>query len=312
MSAKLRRYDPSKDFMGVRSLLVETFRGFENPLNWRIERWNYARYFEAPYLCRDEEITPEKSEAAIRFWEESVGVWEDDQGQIVGAVHTEYPELGTAFIERHPRHVDLLEEMLDYAESHLASKEDGRLRLFVHEHDRDLLELVKRRGYQKTEDDWDYDQEYVIGDIPAPDLPGGYTVMSMADGNDLAAKGRAFGLGFNHPDPKDWVPVYVYEELQRAPDYRRDLDLCVVAPDGEIASFCIVWFDEKNRIGVLEPVATVPGHRKLGLAREVIHEAIRRVSAMGAERIIVGGGQEFYESIGFRKTVTCHGWSRTV
>jgi predicted N-acetyltransferase YhbS len=298
--------------MGVRSLLVETYKGFDKPINWRIERWNYARYFEVPYLCRDEEITQEKSIAAISFWEGSVGVWEDDRGRIVGAVHTEHPGLGDAFIERHPEHTHLLGEMLDYAESNLASKETGRLRIFVYEHDHDLLSLVKERGYRKVEEDWDYDQEYTIGDIPEPDLPSGYTMTSMAVIDDLAGRGRAFGLGFDHPDPLHWAPVHVCEELQRAPDYRKDLDICILAPDGEIASFCIIWYDAQNRVGALEPVGTVPDHRRMGLAREVIREGLRRVAAMGAEKVVVGGGQKFYESIGFKTTIACNGWTLEV
>jgi GNAT superfamily N-acetyltransferase len=310
MAARLRRYEPPHDFHRLRALLVATYKAFERPLNWRIERLNYARYFCAPYLCKNEEITPEKSLKAIRFWEDSIGVWEDGSGELVGAAHTEHPWLGDAFIQRHPRHAHLLGEMLDFAESNLADKEKRLLRLFVYEHDRDMLSLMKERGYRRVDEDWDYDQEYVIKSVPEPNLPDGYSIMSMADRNDLEGRGKAFGLGFDHPDPVGWAPVHVYEELQRAPDYRRDLDLYVVAPDGEIASFCIVWHDEHNRIGILEPVGTVPGHRRMGLAREVIYEAIRRLSDQGVERVIVGGGQKFYKSIGFEKTVTCYGWTK--
>ena len=308
MSTRQRRYDPSRDFLRIRAFLVDTYGAFEKPLNWRIERLNYARYFCAPYLCKDEEITPEKSLNAVRFWEDSIGVWEDDREGIVGAVHTEHPWLGDAFIQRHPKHTHLLEEMLDFAESDLVNKERRLLRLFVYEHDQDMLSLMKERGYHKVDEDWDYDQEYVVRAVPEPSLPDGYSITSMADRNDLEGRGKAFGLGFNHPEPIHWAPVHVYEELQRAPDYRRDLDLYIVAPDGEIASFCIVWHDVRNKIGILEPVGTVPAHRKKGLAREVVYECLRRVSALGAERVIVGGGQTFYQSIGFEKTITCYGW----
>lgn len=310
MSARLRKYEPTRDFPRIREFLVDTRKSFERPLNWRIERWNYARYFEAPYLCRDEEITPEKSRDAIRSWEGSIGVWEDRSDGVVGVVHTEHPFPGDAFIQRHPRHAYLLEEMLDFAEANLFDREKRMLRVFVYEHDRDMLSLVAGRGYVKVEADCDYDQEYVVEGVPARDLPEGYSVMSMADRNDLEGRGRAFGLGFNHVDPMSWAPVHVYEELQRAPDYRRDMDLYIVSPDGEIASFCIMWYDAVNRLGSLEPVGTVPGHRGMGLAREAIYEGIRRVSALGAERVVVGGGQEYYQSIGFKRTHTCYGWTK--
>ena len=311
-SVEMRRYEPSKDFHKVRSLLVDTYGAFEKPLNWRIERWNYARYFTAPYLCRDEEITPEKSLDAIRSWEGAIAVWEDGSGSVVGVAHTEHPRPGDAFLERHPEHLYLLEEMLDYAEANLADGDSGAVRLFVYEHDRDLLSLLKERGYRKDEKDRDYDQELIIDEVPMRHLPDGYSLTSMADNNDLEARGRAFGLGFNHPEPMHWAPVHVYEELQRAPDYRKEHDLCIVSPDGEIASFCVVWYDEHNRMGSLEPVGTVPAHRGLGLAREVIYEGVRRLSALGAEKVVVGGGSSYYESIGFRKTTTCYGWTKYI
>ncbi len=312
MNPRFRRYDPVHDFMRIRRLLVDTYRSFERPLNWRIERWNYARYFEAPYLCRDEEITPEKSRRAIQSWEGSVGVWEDDSDGIVGAAHTEHPFPGDAFIQRHPRQTHLLEEMLEYAESNLFDREKGILRVFVYEHDKDMLRLVEGRGYAKNEDAMDYDQEHLLEGIPGIALPEGYSVISMADLNDLEGRGRAFGRGFDHVGPTGWAPVHVYEELQKAPDYRNDLDLCVIAPDGGIASFCIVWYDAVNRVGALEPVGTVPEHRGKGLAREVIYEGLRRASALGAEKVVVGGGQEYYQSIGFERTHTCHGWTKAL
>jgi len=311
-ATKLRRYDPTRDFLRVRDFLARTYRAFDRPLNWRIERWNYARYFEAPYLCRDEEITPEKSREAIRSWEDSVGMWEDDSDGVVGVVHTEHPAPGDAFIERHPKHAHLLEDMLDYAEANLADREKKTIRLFVYEHDRDMLSLMRQRAYRKVEEDWDYDQEYTIRKLPEPNLPKGFSFASMEGRDDLEARGRAFGLGFDHPEPMHWAPAHVYEELQRAPDYRKDLDLSVLAPDGEFASFCIMWHDAMNRIGILEPVGTLPRYRKMGLAREVIYEGIRRVAALGAQKIIVGGGQKYYQSIGFEKSHMCYGWTRNL
>ena len=308
MTTRLRRYEQSHDFTRIRDFLTGTYEAFEKPLNWRIERWNYARFFTAPYLCKDEEITPEKSRRAIELWEGCIGVWDDDSDGIVGVVNTEHPWLGDAFIQRHPDHPHLLEVMLDFAEARLVDPESRSLRLFVYEHDEDLLSLVRERGYGRSDGVSDYDQEFIIGTIPEPNLPHGYTITSMAERNDLEGRGRAFGLGFNHPEPVHWAPVHVYEELQRAPDYRADLDLYAVDRNGEIASFCIVWYDAVNRISSLEPVGTIPHHRRKGLAREVILEGLRRASASGAKKAVVGGGNEFYRSIGFEKTTTCHGW----
>ena len=47
-------------------------------------------------------------------------------------------------------------------------------------------------------------------------------------------------------------------------------------------------------MGILEPVGTVPEHRRRGLGRAVVYEAIRRAAALGAEKVVVGAGLAFY------------------
>ena len=44
MRAELTAYRPDVDFIRVRDFLAETYGCFAAPLNWGIERWNYARY----------------------------------------------------------------------------------------------------------------------------------------------------------------------------------------------------------------------------------------------------------------------------
>jgi mycothiol synthase len=103
----------------------------------------------------------------------------------------------------------------------------------------------------------------------------------------------ASGLGFHdddvaiardNRDRPEW-----YRHIQSAPLYRRDLDIVAVADDGAIAAFCTAWFDDLTRTAYLEPVATVPAHRRRGLARAVMLEALRRLRRMGCRWAFVGG-----------------------
>jgi predicted N-acetyltransferase YhbS len=149
----------------------------------------------------------------------------------------------------------------------------------------------------------------ITGEVPPSTLPEGYQIRSMAaEGSDIDRRRKAFGVAFNHPDPKDWPSRLSYEGLQQAPNYRADLDIYVVAPDGEYAAFCIGWWDEVNKIASLEPVGTAPEHRRKGLARAAVYEAIRRSAALGAERIFLGSDQEFYLAIGFELALPAHHW----
>jgi GNAT superfamily N-acetyltransferase len=91
--------------------------------------------------------------------------------------------------------------------------------------------------------------------------------------------------------------------VQRAPLYRRDLDLVAVAPDGEIAAFCTIWFDDVTRTATFEPVGTVPDHQKRGLGKALMSEGLHRAQRLGADLAFVGSYSEaahaLYASVGF-------------
>jgi len=312
MTARLRKYKPEQDFLRIRDFLVDTYQIIGKPQNWRLERWNYARYFVAPRLGAYGQGEPriEDSLKAIGFWEDTIGVWENEGGEIVGVVSTENPGLGRAFIQRHPQYNPLLAEMLDYAEATFTDKEKNTLKIQIYEYDEVLQAVTQERGYQQDVEHPEYDSEFVIQHLPGPDLPEGYVLRSMAQENDIELRREVFGRAFNHTDPSEWPSAFSYEELQKAPDYRKDQDLYIVGPNGEYVSCCILWYDGKNKMGVLEPVGTHPDHRRRkGFGREVVMEGIRRAAALGAEKVCVGSGQRFYEAIGFQKKYASHTWT---
>ena len=318
MNARFHPYNADRDFLRIRDFLVETFSLTDQPLNWRLERWNYARYFITPLLATDGVGEPDLSayQAAIRLFDASTGVWENEAGDVVGVVNIEHADRshsgwGEAFFQRHPDYTFLLPEMLDFAETHLRNWERKQLFLPIYDHDGAFLAVARARGYRRNDEYTLWDSVFTIEEeLPGYTLPQGYRLQSMADDNDLDRRRKAFGLGFNHLDPRDWPSLLSNQELQKAPDYRQELDLYVIAPDGEFASFCIAWWDERNRIAMLEPVGTVPEHRRKGLARAVVLEAIRRVATLGVEQVFVGSDQAFYLSLGFELTYATHHWEK--
>jgi GNAT superfamily N-acetyltransferase len=186
--------------------------------------------------------------------------------------------------------------MLDVAEANLTTvNEDGSRQLVVwcSEYDSLRQELLASRGYTKgdhPEHQWRRNLEAPIPDVP---LAPGYTIRPLGDGLELLERCYASGLGFHKGDIKVAVenrddPTW-YRNIQTAPLYRRDLDLVAIAPDGAIASFCTIWFDDVTRTGVFEPVATVPAHQRKGLSKAVMHEGLRRLQRMGAQVAYVGG-----------------------
>jgi predicted N-acetyltransferase YhbS len=315
-----RKYNQEQDFLRIRDFLVKTHLAFPQPLNWRIERWNYSRYFVAPMLGGwvSPDAPVESGLEAIRVWEVAIGVWENDTGEIVGVANLEHPSLqhpgyGEAFFQRHPQYGFLLPEMLDYAETHLRNPRTNTLFFYVYDYDEKLKALAQQRGYEKDEQDAEYDSVFTIErPLPERSLPDGYRIKSMANESDIERRREIFGRSFNHEDPNEWPSAFSYRELQRAPDYKKDLDLYVVAPDGRYAACCIVWYDAHNEMGILEPVGTHPDFRRLGLGKEIVLEGIRRAAALGAKRVWVGSGQQFYEAIGFKKALFARRWTKTL
>jgi len=317
MKTKLRKYNPETDFFRVRDFLVETFSLTQKPINWKLERWNYARYYILPMLVTEGVGEPNYKavDAAVQLWNEITGIWENEIGEIVGMVNIEHADKthsgwGEAFIQRHPGYDVNLPEILDYAETYLRNKEKNKIFIPIYDYDKDLIAAVQARDYSKTEKHTLWDAVFTVDDeIPEAILPDGYHLQSMADeGSDIDKRRKVFGVGFNHPDPKDWPSRLSYQGLQQAPNYHSDLDIYVVAPDGEYVACCIGWWDEVNKIASLEPVATDPAYRRKGLARAAVYETIRRTAKLGAKRVFVGSGQEFYLSLGFELTYPAHHW----
>jgi ribosomal protein S18 acetylase RimI-like enzyme len=284
MKVKMRKYQFEDDFWHMRDFLRQVF--FVNNLrqhSWHVARLDYARW----HTCLN---------CAHVSLEEVVYLWESD-GELVaflmpdggpGEAHLNvHPDLCTPEIE---------EEMLDVAEANLTSvKEDGSRELVVwcSEHATLRQELLARRGYTKqgdAEHQWRRMLDKSIPDVP---LAAGYTIRSLGDGLELLERCYASGLGFHEGDIKVAVenrddPTW-YRNIQTAPLYRRDLDLVAVAPDGAIASFCTIWFDDVTRTAYFEPVATVPAHQRRGLGKAVMHEGLRQLQHMGTIIAFVGG-----------------------
>jgi mycothiol synthase len=275
------------DYWRLRELLRRTMilEG-RRERSWHVARLDYWWWFGNPDL---EHLDPATH----------VFLWQADSGEIVAAVTPE--QAGQAFLHVDPRFrsPELDEAMVTTAEERLAvAGADGRvnLRFFVDSLDVDRQRILARRGYRRVgrpgEAEWQH-RRLLDGALPDPPALPGYDIRPLGDGLEMLERCYASGLGFhaddtavaraNRDDPA-W-----YRHIQSAPLYRRDLDLVAFAADGSIASFCTAWFDDVSLTAYLEPVATVPAHRRRGLGRGVIVEALRRLQLMGCLIAFVGG-----------------------
>ena len=119
--------------------------------------------------------------------------------------------------------------------------------------------------------------------IPSQQLPEGFQVRSCRGEAEVVARAKAQYGAF---ESKARFEHYVqrFTNFMRSPVYDPELDIVVVAPDGQIGAICIVWTDPVNQVGLFEPVGTHPDFQRRGLGKVVMFEALRRLRERGHEK----------------------------
>jgi len=281
MKLTMRLYRDEDDYWRIREFLRQVFLlNDRQELSWQVVRFDYWRWHGIENLGQGR-------------LEEDVFIWETGDGRIAAVLNPE--GRGEAFLQVDPRlrTWELEEEMIGVAEERLAAPTlDGRRRVRVWANERDEVRqaILMRRGY--TKGDWpEYKRRRPL-DRPIPEAKPapGYTVRALGDVEELPARSWASWRAFHPDEPdEDYEGWEWYQNIQRIPLYRRDLDIVAVAPSGVFAAFCTVWYDDVTRTGYFEPVGTAPEHQRRGLGKAVMCEALRRLKRVGGTLATVGG-----------------------
>ncbi len=295
MSVSLRKYTHA-DFEAVSEFLIRNFLPGNQDGNWLQPAWEYMHSH------------PALDESSL----DRIGIWEDADG-IVGVAHYE-SVLGEAFFQVHPDYTHLKAEMLNHAEHRFCGKtESGRsfLRAFINDFDLEFEALVRSRGYEIAEQYSRPLMELTIPQVRAKfELPEGFRLKSLADDNDLRKVHRVLWRGFDHEGEPPEEGIEWRRKMQSGPNFRKDLTIVVEGPTGDFVSFCGMWYEDVNKIAYVEPVATDPDFRRMGLGTAAVWEGIRRCGALGATEVYVESDQDFYNALGFKRQFDSRCWSK--
>ena len=294
MQTTVRRYNHVSDYERISQFLVRTYRTTGEHINWLQPRWEYMHYHP---LIRGVDLS-------------SIGVWEA-HGEIVGVVHPEH-RMGTAYFEIDPGYGVLKGEMLRYAEEYVGTSRDGVWRLRVHINDEDdvFQRVALEMGYMRGDGCESMSHFLIPAPFPAAPLPPGFRLKSLTEDNDLRKVDRVLWRGFDHGDEPRDDGIEDRAFMQSAPNYRKDLNIVVEAPDGNFVSYCGMWYEPMHSVAYVEPVATDPDYRRMGLGRAAVWEGVRRCGEMGATVAYVGSTKPFYLSLGFRLAYSSPLWER--
>lgn len=194
----------------------------------------------------------------------------------------------------------LLESMVDT----VIKAEGSRAVLKVNAKDIALCRLLQEKGFEKKNRcacvlslDLSNSLEY--------DVPDAYIISPQGFAADPWQYQLVIHKGFdNEGIPEKWDD----ELLKRIPNVNEDLKTFAIA-NNEYCAHCGLWYSAGDTAYV-EPVATVPEHRRQGLAKAVVYEACARAKALGAKRAVVVSEQEFYFRIGFTLSSEVYDWMK--
>lgn len=279
MDVRNRNYNNEDDYWRIRNFLREVFL-----LNDRLEHsWHVARLDYWRWHFIQNFLSPGPVESVTTIWETTDGEIAAvlnliSQNEIRLHVHPEY------------RTAELEDEIFGFAEHRLSNLNDdevGNLYVPVFEEDAQRKEVLVRRCYERRPGCGHHWRRDLDMHVPEVLLPQGYTLRSMGDINEHPARSWASWRAFHSDEPDenyddDWS---WYRNIQSSPLYRRDLDIVAVTEEGDIASFCTIYYDDYTRSAVCVLVGTAAEHWRRGLGKAVLLVGMQRLQALGCTRV---------------------------
>lgn len=300
-----RAFEPYTDSQPITQFLLDTYTRYGQLFNWEPRRWLGTLYHN------DNKTMIRKH----RELSHTVRIWEDSRQQIIGVV---IPEgTGDVFLQIHPDHRRIEDDMLTWITDNLPRKrdDDGRDCLDVHADAGDTHReaLLIQHGYQQTEMHENIYRRAMSEPIPDVTLPEGYRVRTMRRHPDDQ---EALATLLNTAFKRSFHSAEEYRNFQASPHYEPELDIVIEASDGTLVTNAGFAAHREESFALIEPVCTHPEHQGRNLARAAIAEGLRRVQARGIQTTHIGAwyanpvANHVYQSMGFTDDVRLCVWRR--
>ena len=230
----------------------------------------------------------------------SIAMFKDENGTIVGLTTYDTGYDDRVYLIHTSSDKMLLEYMVDTI---LEAEGDGAV-IKANSNDTVLCQILQEKGFEKK-----HRCACILSlDLTNPldySMPDAYSMSPQGCVADPWQYQLVIHKGFgNDGIPERWDDEF----LKRIPHVNEDLKTFAIA-NNEYCAHCGLWYSTGNTAYV-EPVATVPEHRKQGLAKAFVYEASTRANAFGAKRAIVISDQEFYFRTGFILSSEVYDWER--
>jgi ribosomal protein S18 acetylase RimI-like enzyme len=247
---------------------------------------------------------------------ENIGLWFDGNENIVGWAVMQTP-FWTIDYAVHPRVIGNVHSQIlgwvDERAKQIVDLNSGRPIWFINAFARqeNRLQDLEEAGFASQADVGENSWTKVLmklenqSAMEKPVLPDGFIVRSLAGDDEVDAYVEMHREIF---ESKNMTQEWRRRTLKR-PEYVPELDLVAVAPDGQLAGFCIGWLNKQPTSGMsgqVEPLGVRKAYRKLGLGRCLLLEGLSRLQECGAKAMYVETDNYrdeafmLYESVGYQ------------
>lgn len=311
MAIRMRDYHWKEDFESARKFLADIFHIRKAYTNWIPSQLENVKFGPGGTKYRDDE------DDYLKIWE----AFDKAQQIPLGIVAVSYTKpSGDCWLSVHPNYTSATREILLWMQNRLKEMkrnetEQVRARIVVDDDDKELILLLSDLGFQKGEIEGDKQVRPIGSPVPTYNLPEGYTIRNAVIEKDFLKYREVQKTVFPHVKSMSLELLQLYST---ASFYKEDLDIAAIDPNGEFAAFCTARIDPISRIAELEPVGTHPDHRKLGLAKAVVCESLKRLEKYQPSAVVIlgaattEGARRLYESVGFVDEGARHYWFKMV
>jgi ribosomal protein S18 acetylase RimI-like enzyme len=178
----------------------------------------------------------------------------------------------------------------------------------------ELVDLLQARGYERRSVGVPaMSRTIATADVDQGSIPSGYAIRELHT-DDFASRVVAFNAAFKGEE----LCVDAYQALRDCSPYVPRLDVVATSSSSSVAAFATLWLDPRNAVVQIEPAGCHPDHRRLGLTRAVILQALRWSVELGATEALVRhvstnvAAQSLYESCGFTTVCEQTGFAKTI
>lgn len=231
--------------------------------------------------------------------------------KVVGFVFSE-ASVTDIFFNLRPGYEELADEMVEYAVSAFPDCGDGR-ELVLFSGQKALIQAAEKRGYRTAYETVDLLFDFGKAEL-SYELPEGFHFVDPLKCDPLKLA-RCTWNGFNAeelgpfenwelPDSQvSWNPHKAYHgvlgpAIAPPPHATHEYNVIIADEKENYVCFSGMWWAAENRLAYMEPLCTVPEHRKKGLAAAALTRHYRRLKPLGAA-YMTGGGDDFYRKIGY-------------